>query len=76
MVTAAQAASNPNVINQFINTGEQNVHCCTPPGGAVNYLTQEFILNAFQEPPGLPAAHCATFPADVDFNHHVNHQGG
>ena len=37
----------------------------SPLGGAIYYLTQEVIFNAFQESPGLPTAHCATFPADV-----------
>lgn len=29
------------------------------------YLTWEGILSVFKEPPGLPTAHYATFPADV-----------
>jgi len=35
------------------------------PGGAVFYLAQEVILDTFQEPPELPTAHHASFPADV-----------
>ena len=60
-----QADSNPDVTNQFPLIGVQQVQHCIPPGGAVYYLAQEVILNTFQEPPGLPTACCATFPADV-----------
>jgi len=34
-------------------------------GRAVYYFAQEVILDAFQDPPALPAAHCATFPGDI-----------
>jgi len=61
----AQAASSSDVTNKFIYSGEQQVQYCIPSGGAVNYLTQEVILGAFQEPPGLPIARFATFSADV-----------
>ena len=61
MVTTGQAASNPDVTNQFTSL-VINHH---PSDRAVYYLTQEVILNTFQEPPGLPSAHCSTFPVDV-----------
>ena len=64
MVTTALAVSNSDVTNQFSCVGEQKVQYCILPGGAVYYLAQEVILNTFQEPPGLPIAHCATFPSD------------
>lgn len=44
MVATAQAASNPDVINQLMYIGGQQVQCCIPPRGAVIYLTQEVIL--------------------------------
>jgi len=65
MVSAAQAVSNPDVTNQFICIGEQQVHNCIPPGGAFYYLTQEVILSAFQEPLGSPTTHRATLLADI-----------
>ena len=65
MVTTAQTASNPDVTNQLICIGEQQVQYCISPGRAIYYLTQEFVLSAFQDPPGLSTAHHATFPADV-----------
>ena len=36
--------------------GKQQVQYCIPPDESINYLTQEVVLNAFQEPPGLPTA--------------------
>jgi len=63
MVNTAQVAPNPDVTNQFICIGEQQVQYCIPLVGP-SYLTQIVILNAFQELPELPAARCATFPAD------------
>jgi len=56
MVATAQAASNPDVTNRLIYMGKQQVQYCIPPGESINYLTQEVVLNAFQEPPGLPTA--------------------
>ena len=38
-VTTAQAASNPDVSNQFTQIGEQLILYCIPPGGATYYLT-------------------------------------
>lgn len=62
---SAQAASSPDPTNQFICTGEKKAQYCNPPGGAFYYLTQKFILSAFQEPLGLPTALHATFLPDV-----------
>jgi len=62
MVTTAQTASNPDVTNQLICFGEQQVQYSIPPGGA---MTQEVILNVFQEPLGLPTGLHATFPVDI-----------
>ena len=47
MITTAQAASNPHVINQFAYTGEQQAQYCIVPGGAVYYLFQEVVFSAF-----------------------------
>ena len=65
MVPTAQAASNPDVTNQFICIGEQQVQYCILAGGAFNYLIEKVILNVLQESLGLHTAHHATFPADV-----------
>ena len=53
------------VNNLLTCIGEQQVQYCIPSGGVAYYLAQELILLALQEPPGLPTACCATFPADV-----------
>ena len=65
MIPTAQAASNPDIISQYTCAGEQQLQYCNLPGQTVHYFTQEVVLNAFLEPPGLPAAHCATIPANV-----------
>lgn len=62
LATTAHTVSNPYVTNQFICTEGQQVQHCNPP---VNYLTQEVILDTFQEPPGCSVAFPDTFPADV-----------
>ena len=63
-VTTGQAASSPDVTNKSTCIGESEVqHCISLVG--LCYLAEEINLSAFQEPPGLPTAHHATFPADV-----------
>lgn len=57
MIATAQAASSPDITNQFTLIGEQEVQHCIHHGGTIYHLSQEVIFSTFQEPPGLPTVH-------------------
>ncbi|OPJ89235.1 hypothetical protein AV530_019737 [Patagioenas fasciata monilis] len=65
MITAAQAASDFDITDQLTCVGDHHALYSIPSNTAVYYLSEKVILYALQESPGLPAAHPATFPADV-----------
>ena len=65
MVSTDQAASSPDVTNQFTGLVEQQVQHCIRPAGAIYYLAPVVILNTIEEPPRLPTLHHDIFPVDV-----------
>ncbi|GAB0210109.1 highly reducing polyketide synthase PKS6 [Grus japonensis] len=65
MVTAAKAALELDIPYQALLIGENKVQHGTSPRGLLYHLEEKFVINTFQEPPGLLALCCVLPPADV-----------
>ena len=57
-VTAAKAALELHIPHQPLLVGENKVQHRTSRRGLLYHLEEEVVLNAFQEPPGLPVCYC------------------
>lgn len=65
MVTTAKAAFDLCIPNKHLLVDEKEVQHSSSPHCLHYHLEKEVIINAFQEPPGLPMSHYVIHPADV-----------
>ena len=65
MVAATQTASNLNPFNHLLHFHEHQVQQCLPSGQSVQYLNKKVVIKGLQESPGVFAACCIAFPADI-----------
>lgn len=65
MVTTAKAAFDLCIPNKHLLVDEKEVQHSSSPHCLHYHLEKEVIINAFQEPPGLPMSHYVIHPADA-----------
>jgi len=58
LTTAAKAALDFHIPHQPLLVGENTVQHHTSPRGLLYHLEEGVVINAFQEPPGLPVPCC------------------
>ena len=65
MVTATKAALDLHSSHESLLVGENEIQHSSSPHWLLSHLEKEVIINAFQEPPGLPMPGYAVPPTDI-----------